>query len=81
MIVCMKVMTTLKIDQIIMSRLKKESVRRGKTIYELLESALRLFFQSEKHPKKIPPLPKFKSGGAFIDIADRNALYRAMEEK
>ncbi len=31
-----------------------------------------------EHPK-LPPLPTLKSGGAFVDVADREALYQAME--
>jgi hypothetical protein len=46
---------------------------------ELVESALRQLFRSDKAPQKIPPLPKFKSGGPLVDIADRDALYQAME--
>lgn len=79
MVVCMKVKTTLKIDDSVMMRLKKEAVRRGCTMSELVESALRLLLQSEKPSQKIPPLPTFKSGGPLVDIADREALYHAME--
>lgn len=79
MVVCMKVKTTLKIDDSVMALLKKEAVRRGCTMSELVESALRLLLQAEKPQKKMPPLPKFKSGGALVDIADRDALYQAME--
>lgn len=79
MFVCMKVKTTLKIDDSVMKRLKKEAVRRGCTMSELVESALRLLLQSEKIPQKLPPLPSFKSGGPLVDIADRDALYQAME--
>jgi hypothetical protein len=75
----MKVKTTLKIDDSVMMRLKKEAVRRGCTMSELVESALRLLLQSEKPSQKIPPLPTFKSGGPLVDIADREALYHAME--
>jgi hypothetical protein len=79
MVICMKVKTTLKIDDSVMMRLKKEAVRRGCTMSELVESALRLLLQSEKPSQKIPPLPTFKSGGPLVDIADREALYHAME--
>jgi len=79
MVICMKVKTTLKIDDSIMARLKKEAVSRGCTMSDLVESALRLLLQSERPQKKIPPLPKFKSGGPLVDIADRDALYQAME--
>lgn len=27
----------------------------------------------------LPPLPSFQSGGALVDVADRDALYDAME--
>jgi len=79
MVICMKVKTTLKIDDSVMARLRREAARRGCTMSELVESGLRLLFQSEKTPRKIPPLPKFKSGGPLVDIADRDALYQAME--
>ncbi len=79
MVVCMKVKTTLKIDDFVMALLKKEAVRRNCTMSELVESALRLLLQPEKPPKKIPPLPTFKIGGPLVDIADRDALFQAME--
>jgi hypothetical protein len=79
MVVCMKVKTTLKIDNTVMARLRKEAVRRGCTMSELVESALRTLFQSDKSQGRIPALPKFRSGGPLVDIADREALYHAME--
>ena len=75
----MKVKTTLKIDDSVMARLKEEAARRGCTMSELVESSLRLFLQAEKTRSKMPPLPKFKSEGPLVDIADRDALYQAME--
>ena len=29
---------------------------------------------------ELPPLPSWNSGGALVDIANRDELYRAMEE-
>jgi hypothetical protein len=29
--------------------------------------------------KALPPLPTFDSGGQLVDIADRDALYEAMD--
>jgi hypothetical protein len=46
---------------------------------ELVETALRNLFQSQKRPAELAPLPTFNSGGTFIEIADRDALYQAME--
>ncbi len=46
---------------------------------ELVESALRLLLKPSRSREQLPPLPSFKSGGSLIDIADREALYQAME--
>lgn len=77
MVIHMK--TTLIIDDGVMARLKRESARTGRTMSELVETALRLLLQSKPEGAKLSPLPSFKSGGALVDIADREALYRAME--
>jgi hypothetical protein len=71
--------TTLNIDDSVMALLKREAARRKCTMSELVESALRLLFKSRKKPVSQVPLPTFKSGGPLVDIADRDALYQAME--
>ncbi len=76
--------TTLNIADPIMARLKQEAARQGKTMSELVESALRLFLgraASEANLDDLPSLPSFASGGHLTDIDDRNALYRAMDER
>ena len=71
--------TTLNIDDKVMADLKHEAARQGRTMSELVELALRLLLRPQRKQQKIAPLPVFHSGGAFVDIADRNALYQAME--
>lgn len=71
--------TTLNIDDTIMNRLRAESARTGRTMSELVELALRQLLQSRRPAAVSEPLPVFRSGGALVDIADREALYRAME--
>jgi hypothetical protein len=72
--------TTLNIDDTVMERLRREAARQGRTMLELVEAALRLFFaRSRRTPPDLPELPSFDSGGASVDIADRDALYQAME--
>ena len=71
--------TTLVIDDTVMARLKRESARTGRTMSELVETALRSMFQARPDAVELPPLPSFRSGGALVDVADREALYRAME--
>jgi len=71
--------TTLDIDDAVMAELERETTRQGRTLSELVETALRLLLRSQRKRGKIPTLPTFHSGGALVDIADRDALYRAME--
>jgi Arc/MetJ family transcription regulator len=71
--------TTLNIDDTVMAELKREAARQGRTMSEMVETALRLLLRSQRKRGTIPALPTFRSGGAFVDIADRDALYQAME--
>ncbi len=71
--------TTLQIDETVMAQLKREAARQGRTMSELVETALRNLFRAQKKSVDLPPLPVFQGGGALVDIADRNALYEAME--
>jgi Family of unknown function (DUF6364) len=71
--------TTLNIDDTVMAQLKREAARQGRTMSELVETALRNLFQRQKTSTEVSPLPTFMSGGSFVDIGDRDALYQAME--
>lgn len=71
--------TTLNIDDTVMTELKREAARQGRTMSEMVETALRLLLRPRLKRVDLPPLPTFRSGGALVDIADRDALYQAME--
>jgi hypothetical protein len=73
--------TTLNIDDSVMDRLRRESARTGRTMSELVEAALRLLLQRRTGAVELSPLPSFDSGGALVDVSDREALYRVMEGK
>src|SRR5205823_14426887 len=73
--------TTLNIDDTVMAELKREAARQGRTMSELVETALRLLLASRRKRGRIPALPKFRSGGALVDVADRDALYHAMDSR
>ncbi len=73
--------TTLNIDDTVMAELKREAARQGRTMSELVETALRLLFRPQRKRKQLRDLPTFNSGGHLVDIADRNALYDAMEDR
>jgi Ribbon-helix-helix protein, copG family len=72
--------TTLNLDYTVMAELKREAARQGRTMSELVETALRLLLRSQRRkPGRIPALPTFRRGGTLVEIADRDALYQAME--
>ncbi|MBX9928123.1 MAG: type II toxin-antitoxin system VapB family antitoxin [Gemmatimonadaceae bacterium] len=71
--------TTLNIDDTVMASLRREAARSGRTMSELVETALRQLLRRGGAPSPLPPLPCFDSRGALVDVADRDALYRAME--
>jgi Arc/MetJ family transcription regulator len=75
----LRMKTTLNIDDTVMAELKREAARQGRTMSELVETALRLLLRSQRKRESFPALPRFRSGGALVDIADRDALYHAME--
>jgi len=70
--------TTLSISDATMRAVKREAARRGQTMSELVESALRQALGQSRPVKKLPPLPVHASGGVRVDISDRKALYDAM---
>jgi len=72
--------TTLVIDDQVMKRLKTEAARQGRTISEMVEAALRLMLRTTRERTRLPRLPSWEGGGARVDVADRTALYRAMDE-
>ena len=76
--------TTLNIDDSVMQRLREEAARRGTTMSALVEAGLRRVLAppeaAKGEPANLPPLPTWRSGGFLVDIDDRDALYRAMEE-
>ena len=77
MVIHMK--TTLNIDDTVMLRLKKEAARSGRTMSELVETALRQLLKTRTGEPELPPLPSFDGGGALVDISNRDELYRVMD--
>jgi mRNA-degrading endonuclease RelE of RelBE toxin-antitoxin system len=73
--------TTLMIHDNIMKELKALAARQGKTISELVETALRMMLhpRAEGPPEELPELPTFRGGRPRVDISDRESLYQAME--
>lgn len=76
--------TTLNIDDTVMRRLREEAARRGTTMSALVEAGLRRVLAGPGHSggqgDTLPPLPARRSGGFRVDIANREALYRILDE-
>jgi len=72
--------TTLVIDDTVMHRLRQEAARRGVTMSALVDAGLRRILE-EPGPERTPPpaLPIWDSGGARVDVADRDALCEVPE--
>jgi hypothetical protein len=72
--------TTLVLDDSVMARVRREADRRGTTLSAVVEDALRRFLETPLVQRELPPLPVFDAGRALVDLADRDALERAMED-
>jgi hypothetical protein len=71
--------TTLNISDPVMVALKERAARTGRTMSEMVEEGLRLVLRRTPGRARLPRLPTFNSGGALVDVADREALYRALD--
>ena len=76
--------TTLNIEDLVMQRLREEAARRGTTMSALVEAGIRRMLAargpSENLPESLTPLPSWNGGRELVDIANREELYRVMEE-
>jgi Ribbon-helix-helix protein, copG family len=72
--------TTLVIDDEVMTRLRERAARGGTTLSELVEAALRRMLEEPRVPDVLDELPVFHCGEPLVDVANRDALYRVMEE-
>ena len=75
--------TTLVIPDPVYERVRKLAEQQGTTISRVVTTALdHLVSQQEQTPEEHSPfqLPAYDLGKPLVDIDDRDALYRAMEE-
>ena len=75
--------TTLNIDDTVMQRLRETAARRGTTMSALVEAGLRRVLAepgSSGEEPVLPPLPSWSGGKELVDLTNREALYRVMEE-
>ena len=76
---------TLNIDDSVMQKLREEAARRGTTMSLLVEAGLRRVLSEPAPPTSpstgLPALPTWNGGKELVDISNRDALYKAMEEE
>ena len=76
--------TTLNIDDAVMRRLREEAARRGTTMTALVEAGIMRVLEPAApyviERDALPELPRWNSGGALVDVANRDELYAAMDE-
>jgi predicted transcriptional regulator len=72
---------TIDIDDSVMHRVREEAARRGRTVSELVEEGLRrVLDEPELDADGVRELlPQWRSGGARVDVADRDALHERMD--
>lgn len=70
--------TTLDISDQTMNAIRREAERRGETVSEVIEAALRTAIEPMRQAGELPPLPEYSSGGLLVDIANRDTLYEVM---
>jgi hypothetical protein len=77
----MKVRTTLIVSDQLMRELKRRAAARGQTLSAVVEEALRKGLAPSERDVDVAPLPTHRMGRPRVDVADRDALQRAMEER
>jgi hypothetical protein len=80
MIIRMK--TTVILNDQTMGRVKALAAERRKTLSETIEALLRRGLEVEKSLRQrnsTEALPSFDVEECYVDVSDRNALYRVME--
>ena len=82
MVIHMK--TTFNIDDALMQQLRIEAARRGVTMTQIVESGIRHMISAREEPNDVQEkpfeLPSWPMG-ISVDVANRDELYRLIEEE
>jgi hypothetical protein len=71
--------TTLNIPESLMKELKKRAAENGQTLSDTLADVLQKGLQHQRTNAKLRKLPVYDCGKVYVNVADRDQLYRAME--
>ncbi len=72
--------TTLIIPDTLFRQLKRLAIERGQTLSNLVTELLKRGLAQDEEPVTLPELPTFNAGRPRVDVANRDELYRVMEE-
>lgn len=75
--------TTIRIDDDLYRRAKATAARRGQTVGELIEDAVRIALRpARSRSAEVPELPVFGGSGVVpgVDLADPRSLRETMDE-
>ena len=71
--------TTMALNELLVDRVRDIANREERTFQDVANELLRLGLEVRKTRTDAEPLPAFETGGARLDVADRDALYDLME--
>jgi hypothetical protein len=71
--------TTLILPDHLVRELKKQAAESGETLSAVVAEALRRGLDDRGRAHSPEPLPTYRMGRPKVDVADRDALARAME--
>ena len=71
--------TTLILPDHIFRELKRQAARRRTTLSAIVAEVLRRGLDAPGPRRDLPPLPAHPMGRPLVDVADRDALFQAME--
>jgi hypothetical protein len=72
--------TTLIIPDSLFRQLKRKAIERGETVSALVIEFLQKGLGQKPAPSKLRPLPSFKCGRIKVDVANRDELYRILDQ-
>lgn len=79
MVVCMR--ATINLPDALAEAAKARARAEGRTFTSLIEEGLRTVLSRAEEPAQLDPLPAYGDphGGLLVDIADRDALWAALD--
>ena len=81
MILRMKSKTTLVLSDHLMRELKRRAAERGETLSAIVEETLQRGLAPSASDRALRPMKTYAMGRPRVDLADRDRLYRAMEDE